>query len=309
MSRVLITGAAGFLAAQLVAALRAHGVVAIAGTDMRPRVAGFDDWHEANLSDASSALKVVFRAEPDVVYHLAGAFHGAADALFAANVATTVELLSAVQAAAHGARVVVIGSAAEYGRVPATAQPVKESYVGQPVSDYGRAKSAVRELAARYAAEFGVHVVVARPFNVVGRGISGDLVVGAIVHRLRAALASPAPRSIAIGTTDSVRDFVAADDVADGLILAASRGVPGAAYNLCTGIGHSVQTVLDQLIALSGAAITVVRDEALVRTGEVDTLIGDSSAARTALGWQPTRTLEDALRAAWDGSALAGALA
>ena len=303
MSRVLITGAGGFLASHLVESLRKHGPAEVIGADLRADAApGFDGWQQADLRDAASAVRTIFRVQPDVVFHLAGAFGGSAETIHASNVTTTEQLLSAVQAATPRARVVVIGSAAEYGRVPGDAQPVQESFVGHPVSDYGRAKQAVSELASRYAADFEMKVVIARPFNAVGRGISAGLVVGAIAHRLRAALAAPAPRVITIGTTDSVRDFIAAADVTDGLVLAAEQGAAGESYNLCTGEGHSVQAVLEELIAFTGESIVVERDEALVRSAEVDALIGDASKARAALGWRPTRSLDFALRDAWNGS-------
>jgi GDP-4-dehydro-6-deoxy-D-mannose reductase len=310
MSRVLITGASGFLGGHLVESLRRHGPADVIGADLRADPApGFDGCHQADLRDAASAVRTVFRAQPDIVFHLAGTFGGPANLVHASNVTTTEQVLSAVQAATPRARVVVIGSAAEYGRVPADAQPVRESFVGHPVSDYGRAKRAVSELASRYAEDFGMQVVIARPFNAVGRGISRGLVVGAIAHRLRAALAAPAPRVITIGTTDSVRDFIAAADVTDGLVLAAERGAAGESYNLCTGVEASVQAVLEQLIAFTGEQIAVERDESLVRSAEVDALIGDPSKARAALGWRPTRSLESALRDAWNGSVSVGAAA
>jgi GDP-D-mannose dehydratase len=67
--------------------------------------------------------------------------------------------------------------------------------------------------------------------------------------------------------------------------------------------------VLEQLIAFTGEPIAVERDETLIRSAEVDALVGDSAKARAALGWRPTRSLESALRDAWDGSAILGAAA
>jgi nucleoside-diphosphate-sugar epimerase len=77
MSRVLITGASGFLGGHLVESLRRHGPADVIGADLRADPApGFDGWHQADLRDAASAVRTVFRAQPDIVFHLAGTFGG-----------------------------------------------------------------------------------------------------------------------------------------------------------------------------------------------------------------------------------------
>ncbi|MFI5310330.1 MAG: NAD-dependent epimerase/dehydratase family protein [Gemmatimonadales bacterium] len=307
MTTALVTGAGGFLARHLVPVLRARGTSRIVGADLRaPADAGFDATHAADLTDPGAASALLSAVAPSMVFHLVGAIRGTEAELRASNVSTAANVLDAVRASARVARVVLVGSAAEYGRVPPRDQPVPEAFRGMALSDYGRAKSEVSALAVRAARDWGMHVVLARPFNIVGAGIADTLVVGAIVRRLRAALLGPPPRVIRVGTTASVRDFVAVEDVAAGLALALERGSPGEAYNLCSGTGHTVADVLARLLALAGEPVEVGYDDALVRPGEVDALVGSWEKAARALGWRPSVPLDVSLRAAWDATAPAG---
>ena len=307
MTTALVTGAGGFLAGHLRRVLAGRGTMRIAASDVRAmRAEEYDAWHEADLTNAAAARALIERVEPSIVFHLAGANHGGAALLHAANVTAVANVLDAVRASAPAARVVLIGSAAEYGRVPADQQPVTEEFHGTPVSDYGRAKHAASVLASLAAKEWGAHVVVVRPFNAVGPGVAETLVTGAIIRRLRDALASPAPRSIRMGTVSSVRDFVAVEDVAEGILAAAERGRPGEAYNLCSGEGHRVSEVLERLLEFAGGAIAVEFDGGLMKTGEVDALVGSAAKAQRELGWRASTPLESSLRAAWDATAPAG---
>ncbi len=106
-----------------------------------------------------------------------------------------------------------------------------------------------------------------------------------------------------MGTTTSVRDFVAVQDVVDGLILAAERGKPGAAYNLCTGVGRSIAEVVRKLIELTGQEIEVEGDSSLVRGGETSILVGSWQKAQRELAWSPRVPFDSSLRETWDASA------
>jgi GDP-4-dehydro-6-deoxy-D-mannose reductase len=145
-------------------------------------------------------------------------------------------------------------------------------------------------------------VMIARPFNVIGAGVPATLVVGAIVARLQAALAGPAPRAITVGPTAAVRDFVDVEDVVAGLQAIATLGAPGEAYNLCTGAGHRIADVLAQLLALAEVPVEVRPDPTLAAAG-VDALIGSHEKAVRALDWRPMVALEASLRAAWSTAA------
>lgn len=304
MTVALVTGAAGFVAQHLAPALRNKGFTRILGADIRPTTQGvFDASQVADLTVKSEMLRVVESFAPDVVFHLAGLVNTFEESIRASNLDTARHLIECVRETSPLTRIVLVGSAAEYGEVPLDRQPVEETFVGNPQGVYGKAKAAVAALASHAAAEDGLHVVVARPFNIIGPGVPSSLVVGAIVDRLRRTLAGPPPRSARIGKTTSIRDFVAVEDVVEGLILASERGKPGAAYNLCTGVGRSVAEVLAKLILLTREGIEVENDSSLVREMETNVLVGSWRKSQLELDWSPHVQFDVSLRATWEASA------
>lgn len=301
--RTLITGANGFIARHLARVLRRIGGGRIAGLDIRPGGdAPCDEWYTADLTDLGAARAALASVRPDSVYHLVGLLRGSDRDIIASNVTTSANLLTAARQVVPHARLVVVGSAAEYGVVPEADQPVAETFRGVPTTSYGRAKQQVTALALAAVKDYGQHVTVARPFNVLGPGVPDGLVAGAIVSRLRAAMAGPAPRSIRIGRTSAMRDFVAVEDVAEGLVRLGGAARPGHCYNLCSGQGHTIAEVLERLLAEVREPISVDCDETLLRTGDPDRIVGSRAKAERELGWRPAITFEDSLHAAWEAS-------
>ncbi len=303
MTKTLVTGANGFIARHLAPAVRRIVGGRIAGMGIRPsHDPAFDEWYTGDLTDHAAVRGAIAAFRPSTVYHLVGRLRGSDEEIAASNVVTSRNLLETLRHIVPDARVVLMGSAAEYGIVPMANQPVSETFVGVPTTPYGSAKQQVTALAVAAAREFDQHVTVARPFNVLGPGVPDALVVGAIVTRLRAALAGPSPRSITIGRTNAIRDFLAVEDVAEGLVRIAGSGLAGHCYNLCSGEGHTIAEVLERLLAEVGEPISVSEDETLLRAGDVDQMIGSWHKAQRELGWRPTIRFEDTLYAAWKAS-------
>jgi GDP-4-dehydro-6-deoxy-D-mannose reductase len=304
MNRVLITGAAGFIGRHLKQALRRTGTRTIAGLDLRePAEQDFDRWFTTDLTSYASTVAAVRSARPDMVFHLAGLFRGTDAEVIASNLETGVNLLQALREEAPATRLVLLGSAAEYGAVPLQHQPVVETHAGTSTGTYGSAKQKLTAAAIDAFTRFGQHVGVARPFNVLGPGTPESLVTGAIVRRLRQALKAPPPRRIVIGRTTGIRDFVAAEDVAEGLIRVGESGKAGECYNLCSGTGHSISELLEILLTEAGGEVEVVSDQELLRAGDVDQLIGDPGKAERELGWRARIGFHQSVVATWQAAA------
>lgn len=283
--RLLVTGARGFIGRHAVAAARARG------------------WDVASMSRAaqpSSAdefaagpgpwLREIFLAaieahRPDAILHIAGATGTQPlRVLFEANVLLTGELLVAVAALAAPPRIVLLGSAAEYGNVPENAQPAAETSACMPVSNYGISKY-TQTLMGLAAASQGAQVLVARLFNPVGLGMPPHLALPSFARQL----ARP-PGDVVrlkVGDIDVSRDFIDVEEAVRLLLdLAAMAAWPFPVVNICSGQAYLLSDLLDRLIAASGLAVHVETNPALLRPGDLRTLIGDTGRL-AALGLAP----------------------
>jgi GDP-4-dehydro-6-deoxy-D-mannose reductase len=295
--RALVTGASGFVGRHLVAHLRAAGddvtVLDHMGAD------------PVDVTDAGAVRRALAAHQPDAVYHLAAVSHvgGSWDApgrVFRVNAEGTLHILHAC-ADTGVARVLVVGSADEYGTVDQRDLPLDEEAPLRPLTPYGVSKVAADFLALRAFLGEGLPTLRVRAFNHTGPGQSSSFVVPGLAQRITSA-ERDGRSEIGVGALDTVRDFTDVRDVVRAYRLLVERGTPGEAYNVCSGRGFSVSEIAGLLIALSDRPLHVVVDPALVRPVEVPRLVGDPTKLRAATSWEPLipfeRTLADVLAAA-----------
>lgn len=299
----LVTGATGFLGRHVWDALgpeapRSSPLPAdvYALGRHRPRGCPEDRFLAADLNDAAGLSQVVRRIAPDFVIHTAGRTPPAADEeLYRANFWFTTHLLSALRGVGKPMRVVLSGSAAELGPVPAADLPVGEDYNGYPFDAYGRSKklATVAGLGERPPLE----VMVARIFNPIGPGLPATQAFGRFAERL----AEPGgdPVVLDVGDLDARRDFIDARDVAQAMVALALRGRAARVYHIGTGRSHRVGEGLDVLIGLSGRPVQTRVDPRLQdRRGPSDSTAAiDRIVAET--GWEPRITWEQSLADLW----------
>ena len=298
----LITGARGFCGRHLATRLKTLGHTVI-GVDVAdgPAPTWCDAVARADVADLDAVRVLLRQFGPTTIFHLAGAAKGDAETLHHVNVLGTRTLLEAVRHEVPDARVLLAGSAAEYGNVSEADLPVVESYACQPASPYGITKHAATLDALRLSSQWGLKVVVARPFNIVGAGVPGDLVVGALVARIRRADGSKDDRTVPVGNLTARRDFIAVDDVVTAYIAMAGGDAWGQVFNVCSGEARAIREVADKLCAFAHKPVHLRVDAALMRPEEVPVMVGSGAKARDWLGFAPTCSFDEALLAAWRG--------
>jgi len=264
--RILVTGAAGFLARPLQELLRQEHHE-LHGVDCRPVPLAIP--HECDLGNPDAVADMVRAVRPDRVFHLAGTFTNEFDADFAGNVATTRHLLEAVCTHAPAARVLLIGSAAEYGWVRPEDNPVREDHRLAPVSLYGWSKVCQTHLAQFYHRVRGVDVVRARLFNLSGKGASPRLFVGQMEEQI-ARLKRGKAQEIVTGNLDSIRDYVPVEEAARLLAEIARRGQAGEVYHVGSGVPVKMRDVLERMLAEAGIGFDRVRVESRKQCAKLD---------------------------------------
>ena len=306
--RVLITGVSGFVGpylaehiAEFAPEAELWGLVWSAETIQAPPMVRPI---EGDLTDASSLSKVVREVRPELILHLAAASSVAASwarpsQCLEINAMGTINLLEAVRDLRLDSRVVVASSGEIYGAVPPAHQPITEDAALCPLSPYAASKAAQDLIAAQYFRGYGIATVRLRLFHHTGPRRPPQFVASSFaqqIARIERGLVQP---KLAVGNLDAVRDFTDVRDVARAYWLAATQGVAGDAYNVCSGRRISIRRVLDILLAHSDAKIEVEIDPDRLRAADIPCLIGDHTRISDATGWQPeiqlVKTLGDLL--------------
>ncbi len=277
--RVLVTGASGFIGRSVLKELQTRGLETISvSRTLREPVAGE---RQCVLSAPSAAIEVrdlLFSASPDVVMHLAGISSAPSySELYGANVVFAANLLDAALAMPNKPRVLVAGSAAEYGPVPAAHLPVREDFTCRPNTAYGASKLA-QTSHALIAASRGLPVVVARLFNPIGAGMPKSLALGSFAHQI--AQMGTRGGILETGDLDAIRDFMDVHVAAKLLVeLALMPNSAGSAevVNICTGEGQRLLDLTQRLIGLAGVPVELKHDVARRGNSEVKAFVGDPS--------------------------------
>ena len=209
----LVTGGSGFLGRHLLATLRRPGgLEVIASGRTRPGGWPASGFAEVDLDDPAAVHRAIASIRPDVVIHAAGRTPPAsAEELERGNARMTATLAEALATAGRPVRLVVAGSAAEFGPVGMADLPVRDDHPCRPVDAYGEAK--LRATAAAMACGPPVEAVVARVFNATGPGAPPAQAFGRFARMLAE---GSGPCILDVGDLDARRDFVDVRDVAGG---------------------------------------------------------------------------------------------
>jgi GDP-4-dehydro-6-deoxy-D-mannose reductase len=279
--RVLVTGATGFVGAHVLARAPDMGLEPVAA--------------RGDLRDPETARALVSEARPFAVLHLASARAHSDDDVWEClvdDLRMAGNILAAVGSLAPDARVLIPGSAAQYGL--AGPKPLAESTPVAPVGAYGAVKSVLEAACTSAALRRGVRVIWTRSFNHVGPGQGLDAPAPSWAKQI-AETEAKGSGILKTGRLDVVRDFLDVRDVADAYLALVASGVEGV-VNVCSGVGVRLREVAETLVGLSGASISIEHDPTLERDIDPPRVVGDPSRLRELTGWAPSIDLERSLR-------------
>jgi GDP-4-dehydro-6-deoxy-D-mannose reductase len=305
LPRALITGITGFVGPWLAACLQAQGFdCAGIGREVAwPHPVSLDNFrvHRIDIRDRSAVRQVLAGESPQWIFHLAAISHVPAAAqnpalAFDVNVGGAFNVLESARELGLPARIVFVSTGLLYGAIDSGESGFREDAPVNAASFYAATKLTGEQLARSYVSNFGLEIVIARPFNHTGPGQSPSFAGPEFARAIAAGVVRGGPVHLKTGRLDPLRDIADVRDVVRAYALLAERGVPGEIYNVCSGTMISMQDVVRTLAELAGVQVTTELDPAKIRAREIMRSGGNCSKIRRELGWTPEIPLAATLR-------------
>lgn len=294
MKRAIVTGATGFVGANLARRLLqdGHEVHLLVRPNFSPwRIEAIRDHvqtHGVDMADFDALLPLVEQIQPDWIFHLAahGAYSYQTDwqAITRTNVNSTFNLVQACVKSGFEA-FVNTGSSSEYGFKPYA--PAETEWL-EPNSYYAVTKASAT-LFCRYTAQSQqVHIPTLRLYSIYGAYEEPTRLMPTLIVK---GLEGKLPPLV---NPDIARDYVYVDDVSDAYLLAATQ--PGQEWGAVYNVGSGVQTSLRQVVDVARRvlAIPVEPDWGSMPNRHWDTnvWVSDNRQIQAALGWKPNYSFE-----------------
>jgi nucleoside-diphosphate-sugar epimerase len=297
MTRALVSGASGFVGANLARRLLrdGHDVHLLLRPGYQPwRIQGIADRvqrHEADITNADDLRRMMQAARPDYVFHLAafGAYSHQRDLdrMVGTNIVGTARLVDAAVEAGVKA-FINAGSSSEYGLRKTAA---REDDRLEPNSDYAMTKGA--------ATHYCRHAAVSRDFNAITLRLYSIYGPWEEPTRLMPVLLAHALRGEwpPLTSPTSARDFVYVVDAIEAMLaVAAAPSLPrGSIYNVCSGVQTTLGQVADTVRDLLAVAAEPRWSTMPPRDWDTDCWVGSPDALAGAVGWRATTSLRDGL--------------
>lgn len=296
---ILVTGASGFVGRRLMRALaESYPGAQITG------VGGPARSHDKNLgidlSDRCATAGLITKILPDVVFHLAaqssvGSANIRPTEVWRSNFEGTANLADSLAAQKKQSLLVFASTAEVYGET-FRAGPCTEQSPVAPVSSYGRSKIAAEYYLKDLARE-NMRVVCLRLFNHIGPGQDSRFVVPSFAEQIAQIESRTGTGIISVGNLGAFRDFTSVDDIIRAylLLLNDTSLAQYDVYNVGSGHLVSIKKILEDLIDLSNASVSIERDPTRFRPIDIERAEGVFQKFENKFDWVPQVPLRDTL--------------
>src|SRR6266550_307196 len=303
---VLVTGIDGFAGSHLSDLLlrrrhTVHGTIRGARPASRAELAPRVRTHQVDLLDRDRVESLVREIQPQWVFHLAALSSPAASwddpaETIATNAGLEANLLAAVVKQNPMPRVVVVGSADEYGRPLGGARRLDEATPLRPLSPYGVSKVTQDLLALQYHLSHGLAAIRLRPFNHAGPRQAPSFAVASFAQQIARIELGKQPPVLKVGNLEARRDFTDVRDIVRAYLLAAEKGKPGEVYNVGSGTATRLREVVALLLAMTRTKISLEVDPARTHAVEAEVYVCDARRFQRLTGWRPKIGMKRMLR-------------
>jgi UDP-glucose 4-epimerase len=317
MTKILVTGGAGYIGSHTCLALAEKGYTPVVYDNLVNGHREFVQWgpfEQGDVRDRERLERAINSHKPAAIIHFAGLIEVAESianpiAFFENNVAGSVNLFAAALNVGID-KVVFSSTCATYG-IPKEI-PMRESHPQFPISPYGTSKLIVEQTLRDLDAYQGLRSVILRYFNAAGADVkarigerhnpeSHVIPIAIDVARGKRSLFKIHGSDYPTPDGTCIRDFIHVADLADAHARSIDYLMSGGAsiaLNLGTGRGTSIKQLVRAIERIANVKLPV--ELAARREGDPPELVADNTRAKAALQWQPAYGLEGIVKSAWN---------
>ncbi|MXI86946.1 GDP-mannose 4,6-dehydratase [Sphaerochaeta halotolerans] len=293
--KALITGSKGFIGSHLSAELEANGYEII-----KCDIAEGDGVVAMNIMDQAMIQSVLKKYQPDVLINMAGQANVGLSwkkpqFTVELNTIGLINILEAARTVDPKMRVIAVGSSDEYGNLREIGANVTEDIPVKPITPYAISKQAQELFAQLYVNSYGMDICMVRLFNLGGAGQMKGYMIADFASGVADVEAGKSTQ-MSVGNLTSARDFTHVKDACRAVRLIAEKGHRGEVYNICSGVTHTAQEVLDKLIGMAKVDVKVVQDPARMRPSDTPVVCGNHDKLTEHTGWKPEMGLDKILQ-------------
>lgn len=303
MDKILLTGATGFIGAEVAQALlkkdyELHIVERYVTGRYSLDPKGKARYHYANLTDYPTVKEVVAKVKPDYVMHLAAVSPVSFSydhyiEVTEANYLGTINLAEACRREVPGFKQFIFAGTSEmYGMtLKSPKERLREDSPLVPNSPYAVAKVAAGLYLDYMKLAYDFPMTILRPYNTYGRKNNAHFFIERTITQMLKG------DKVHLGDKSAVRDWIYVDDHVEGYLKAlGNKKAVGEVIQLCTGKGYTIEETAQIIARLTGFNGEIVWNSTPKRPLDAKILVGDNSKAKKLLGWEPRYTLEQGLQ-------------
>lgn len=288
--KILVIGASGFIGREVVKVVSANQDVLVADRNINETRSSA----KIDLLDKSSICRVVKKLKPQVIINCAGIVENNENASL--NPTFVKNLLDGVLGSGVEVKKILLsGSAAEYGTVDEKNIPVDEDTPLKATNFYGLSKLQETALALKYIKKHKMSIVVARIFNPIGVGMHPRFLISGLIRQVQEVKRGQRT-AIEVSRLDSKRDYINVGDVALALKLLAENKTTYDIYNIGSGRGTTNGEIIKIIVDYSKIDSEVKILETSKDKEPLVAIQADISRINKELNWLPTKTIENTVK-------------
>ncbi len=300
--KTLIIGAGGFVGGYLIDAIKELLYTDICVTKLEHHNLNRNDVSVVNLNilDYEQVKNVLLEYQPYYIFYLvakSSVSRSWSDSVSTVqtNINGSLNLMNAIRECELDAKVLIIGSAEEYGLIEYDEVPIVEDTLLRPGNIYAATKACQNMLGTIYSKTYGIKTIMVRAFNHIGPKQADTFVVSDFCKQAILIEKNLQEPVIRVGNLQAIRDFTDVRDVVEAYVRLIQFGEVGKTYNVGSGNAVKISDVLDLILKNTDKKINVEIDKNKLRPIDIPVIQADISKINGATGWKPQIPLEQTI--------------